>query len=176
MLIDFVLQGERAHVRATDILAAMLAQYPAEPLVLRFARPLTGPARLDQPARPGAAMTGRAGTVGFSLSPDPDAKAARRPVDRTPALHLRSGKLEVFAFRPGTALPARIAAIFDRVHPRQAERFLVRQITLHAGPARHAPILWFRLRISADRRRAGLVLMTPFGRLAAIDFHLVPRG
>lgn len=173
--IDFTLQGDRAHVRATDVLAALQARFPDRPLTLKFARPLSGPAVLLSPARPGAAVVGRAGAVRFSLDPDPDMQCVRRGTDRTRALHLGTGALHLFAFWPTTPLAARIAAIFDRLHPQQTERFQVRQITLHPGPARRGPILWTRLTILPDRSRARLQLTTPAGQLATLEFHLTGR-
>jgi len=177
--LGFVLAGDRAHVRATDVLAALLARFPGLPLTVKFIRPLTGPAWLHLPSPPGAAITGRAGDIGFGLTADPSAPARRRPADRAPALHLSRPSLEVFAFPPGPPLAARVAAIFDRVHPRQPERFperfVVRQITLHPGPARAMPVVWFRLVLAPDRTRAHLTLRTPLGPLAEIDFRLTAR-
>ena len=174
--LDFTLQGDRAHVRATDVLSALMTQFPDRPLTLKFARPLAGPAHLHCPPRPGGAVAGRAGEVGFSLTADPDAPASRRAADRTPAFHVRIGPLDVFVFKPGTPLAARIAAIFDRLHPLQTERFVVRQITVFPGPARPGPVLWTRLTIAEDRSRARLHLTTPAGRLATLEFHLTARS
>lgn len=174
--LSFALQGDRAHVRATDVLGAIMMQFRDRPLTLKFARPLAGPALVHCPAQPGGAVAGRAGEVSFSLTPDPDSPTIRRAADRTPAVHVRIKSLDVFAFWPGTPLASRIAAIFDRLHPRQSERFLVRQITVYPGPARHAPVLWFALKITTDRSRARLQLATPMGRLATLDFHLTARA
>ncbi|MCX7286372.1 MAG: hypothetical protein NTW20_02105 [Rhodobacterales bacterium] len=174
--LRFALQGDRAHVRATDVLAAMMTQFHDRPLALKFARPLVGPALLHCPAQPGGAVAGRAGEVSFSLTADPDTRASRRAADRTPALHLRVGPLDCFAFRPGTPLAARIAAIFDRLHPLQSERFLVRLITVFPGPERLGPVLWSRLTITNDRSRARLDLAGPAGRLATLEFHLTARN
>lgn len=173
--VDFSLKDARAHVRATDVLAAILARYPDGPVILRFARPLPGPARLDAPARPGASIIGHAGEVSFSLTPDPDAIVARHPADPSPALHLGGARRGVFAFPPGTPLPTRIVAIFDRLHPLQAERFLVRQITLRSGRVRLSPLLLTSLVVAPDRTRAELALHTPLGPLGTIGFRLTSR-
>jgi hypothetical protein len=174
--LDFALQGERSHVRATDVLAAVLARWPGQPVQLRFLRPLAGPALLQPGARPGAAVLGRAGETAFALLPDTGAAASRAPSRQVPALWLALGGWHGFAFAPGTPLADRIAAIFDRVHPLQAERFVVRQIALDPGLAPRLPLIWFRLRIAPDRSAAELALRSPAGRLGRIEFRLFPRA
>ena len=173
--VRFDLQGNRQHVRATDVLAVLQTRFPDRPLTVKFARPLSGPALLQSPARAGAAVVGRAGPASFSLDPDPDTPALRRGADRTPAIRLGFGPSDIFAFWPGVPLSSRIAAIFDQLHPRQTQRFLVRQITLHPGPVRRGPVLVSRLTIDPDRGRARLHLTSPLGRLATLDFHLIER-
>lgn len=174
--LDFTLQGDRQHVRATDVLAALMAHFPPDEVHLRFLRPLAGPALLHLAPCPGAAVAGRIGAQRLALVPLPGAVAPREPAQGGRALLLALGDLYAFAFAPGTPAPAAIAAIFDRVHPRQAERFTVRQITLAAGPPRRSPVMGFRLRVAPDRTQAALALLTPLGRLARIEFRLTPRG
>ena len=175
-VLDFALKDGRAYVRATDVLAAVLARWPDTALTLRFLRPLDGPAVLIHPPRPGAGITGRAGDVAFSLSRKTGHAPQEAREDPVKVLHLGGKAVHLFVFAPVTPLAARIGAIFERVHPRQADRFLVRQIVLYPGQCRSARTLWFRLRTDPRHARAALTLHSRFGVLAEIDFRLVPRG
>lgn len=145
--LDLPLIGQRAYVRATDIVSAVIMLFPNQELSFIFRRPLRGPGRLVRGKTNESAVTVLlAGREQINILPTRERverQAVRQP-EFSPR-YIRIGKLYFLITRKGGSVLDRIDYVFDRLHPKMSNKLLIAEFQYY-NPSSVPRLMWSWLR------------------------------
>lgn len=173
---DFQLIGKRRYVRATDIMRAMEHFTGTEGAVYEFLRPLRCNAELTDINNPRAVVRIQ-NQDGLSVGLKPTSTRVKTSTETAKKCNgtfcIRIGRFYVMASPKRLPALDLIEASFDSVHPKLAQRFVVRRVQRFAHARQRHRALWFYLR--ANESSANFTMCSRSGPLATINCMLTTK-